>query len=271
VAVSNRNGALEALRAHWPEYLMETAALGLFMVSACVFGLLLEHPSSPVRQGLPDAFGRRILGGIAMGLTAAAIISSPWGQRSGAHMNPALTLTFLSRGKIAPWDAIFYMAAQFAGGAAGVILSALLIGPPLGHSAVNYVATVPGPNGPWIAFAAEFAISFLLVSVVLQVANSPRTTRYTPWVAGFLVANFIAFEAPLSGMSMNPARTAGSALPAGTWTAAWVYFLAPSIAMLSAGQVYRHWRGAHRVYCAKYHHHNDKRCIFRCNYGAIDQ
>ena len=271
VAVSNRNGALEALRAHWPEYLMETAALGLFMVSACVFGLLLEHPSSPVRQGLPDAFGRRILGGIAMGLTAVAVISSPWGQRSGAHMNPALTLTFLSRGKIAPWDAIFYMAAQFAGGAAGVILSALLIGPPLGHSAVNYVATVPGPNGPWIAFAAEFAISFLLVSVVLQVANSPRTTRYTPWVAGFLVANFIAFEAPLSGMSMNPARTAGSALPAGTWTAAWVYFLAPSIAMLSAGQVYRHWRGAHRVYCAKYHHHNDKRCIFRCNYGAIDQ
>jgi aquaporin Z len=271
VAVSNRNGALEALRAHWPEYLMETAALGLFMVSACVFGLLLEHPSSPVRQGLPDAFGRRILGGIAMGLTAVAVISSPWGQRSGAHMNPALTLTFLSLGKIAPWDAIFYMAAQFAGGAAGVILSAFLIGPPLGHSAVNYVATVPGPNGPWIAFAAEFAISFLLVSVVLPVANSPRTTRYTPWVAGFLVANFIAFEAPLSGMSMNPARTAGSALPAGTWTAAWVYFLAPSIAMLSAGQVYRHWRGAHRVYCAKYHHHNDKRCIFRCNYGAIDQ
>jgi len=71
-------------------------------------------------------------------------------------------------------------------------------------------------------------------------------------------------------MSMNPARTVGSALPSGVWTAVWVYFLAPPIAMLSAGQLYRHFRGAHSVFCAKFHHHNDKPCIFRCNYGAIN-
>jgi aquaporin Z len=263
--------AIKALRGHWPEYLIEAASLGMFMVSACVFGVVLGHPASPLRQAVPDSFVRRILGGIAMGLTAVSIISSPWGRRSGAHMNPALTLTFLSLGKIAPWDAVFYIAAQFAGGAAGVVLCASIIGPLLRDSAVNYVATVPGSGGPWIAFAAEFAISFLLVAVVLNVANSARTTRFTPWVAGFLVAGFITFEAPLSGMSMNPARTVGSALPAGIWTAVWVYFLAPVAAMLSAGQVYRQSRGAHRVFCAKLHHHNDERCIFRCNYGAIDQ
>jgi aquaporin Z len=265
-AVSNRFAAIEALRVHWPEYLMEAAALGMFMVSACVFGVLLEHVA-----GLAG----RVLAGIAMGLTAVAIISSPWGQRSGAHMNPAVTLTFLSLGKIAPWDALFYAIGQFAGGAAGVLVSAQVLGPALAR--VQFVATVPGPSGPWVAFAAEFTISFLLISTVLNVSNSRRFSRFTPWVAGFLVAAFITVESPLSGMSMNPARTAGSAFASGIWTSLWVYFLAPLLAMVSAGQFYRHWRGAHRVFCAKYHHHNNQRCIFRCGFsqllnpGAIDE
>jgi len=225
-----------------------------------MFGVLLEHIAGPTN---------RVLAGIAMGLTAVAIISSPWGQRSGAHMNPAVTLTFLSLGKIAPWDALLYAISQFAGGAAGVLLSAWVLGPVL--SRIQFVATVPGPGGPRVAFAAEFTISFLLISVVLRVSNSRRFTRFTPWVAGFLVAAFISVESPLSGMSMNPARTVGSALSSGIWTAVWVYFLAPALAMVSAGQLYRHWRGAHHVFCAKYHHHNDKRCIFRCNYGAINE
>jgi aquaporin Z len=248
---------------------MEAASLGLFMVSACAFGVLLEHPASPVHQALPAPLVRQILAGIAMGLTAVGIISSPWGQRSGAHMNPALTLTFWSLGKIEPWDALFYMAGQFLGGVGGVVLSSWILGPPLGHYKVNYVVTVPGPPGPWIAFFAEFAISFGLVAIVLNVSNSARLTRFTPWVAGFLVAAYISIESPLSGMSMNPARSFGSALPAGVWIAIWVYFVAPPLAMLSAGLAYRHWRGAHRVFCAKYHHHNHQRCIFRCNYGAL--
>jgi aquaporin Z len=259
-AVTKRSGAIEAFRSHWPEYLMEAAALGMFMVSACAFGVLLQNVS-----GL---FGR-VLGGVAMGLTAISIISSPWGQRSGAHMNPALTLTFLSLGKIAPSDALFYVIAQFAGGVGGVLLSAMALGRALAR--VQFVATVPGPGGPWIAFVAEFVISFLLVSVVLNVSNSRRFTRFTPWIAGFLVAAFISLESPLSGMSMNPARTVGSAFSAGICTAIWVYFVAPTLAMLSAGQVYRHWRGAQRVFCAKYHHHNMQRCIFRCNYGALHE
>jgi aquaporin Z len=184
-------------------------------------------------------------------------------------MNPAVTLTFLCLGKIAPWDALFYVIAQFAGGVAGVLLCAWVLGPALAR--VQFVATVPGPGGPMVAFAAEFTISFLLISIVLNVANSRRLTRFTPWVAGFLVATFISVESPVSGMSMNPARTVGSPFSSGIWTAIWVYFLAPALAMVSAGQFYRHWRGAHRVFCAKYHHHNDRRCIFRCNYGAINE
>jgi aquaporin Z len=202
-----------------------------------------------------------------MGLTAVAIISSPWGKRSGAHMNPAVTLTFLSLGKVTPRDALFYIGGQFAGGVAGVLLSSWIFGPRLAR--VQYVATVPGPGGPWVAFAAEFTISFLLITIVLHVSNSRRFSRFTPYVAGLLVATFISVESPLSGMSMNPARTVGSALPSGIWTAIWVYFLAPALAMLSAGQLYRHWRGAHRVFCAKLHHHNAQPCIFRCGFSQL--
>jgi aquaporin Z len=259
-AISRRYGAYEAIRSHWPEYAMEAAALGMFMLSACAFGVLLQNVTGLVG---------RVFAGLAMGLTAVSIISSPWGQRSGAHMNPALTLTFLSLGKIALWDALFYVVAQFAGGIIGVLLAAIVLGPALAR--VQFVSTVPGAQGPWVAFAAEFTISFLLVFIVLNVSNSRRFTRWTPWVAGFLVAAFISVESPLSGMSMNPARTVGSAFSSGIWTAIWVYFLAPALAMLSSGRIYRHWRGAHRVLCAKFHHHNDKRCIFRCNYGAIHE
>jgi aquaporin Z len=105
-----------ALSRHWPEYLMEAAGLGIFMVSAGLFGTLLEYPQSPVHQAIADDGLRRMLMGVAMGLTAVAIIYSPWGQQSGAHLNPAVTLTFLRLGKIARADALFYITAQCLGG-----------------------------------------------------------------------------------------------------------------------------------------------------------
>src|SRR6266849_3489081 len=115
-----------ALKHHWPEYLMEAAGLGLFMLSACVFTTLLEHPASPVRLAINDSLLRRILIGLAMGLTAISIVYSPWGKQSGAHLNPSLTLTFLRLGKVAPWDALLYVVAQFIGGVLGVRLASML-------------------------------------------------------------------------------------------------------------------------------------------------
>ena len=71
-------------------------------------------------------------------------------------------------------------------------------------------------------------------------------------------------------MSMNPARTLGSALPAGVWTAIWIYFLAPPcLPCFWPANSIRAGAARIAIFCAKFHHHNDKRCIFRCNYGAI--
>jgi len=259
----------EALARHWPEYLIEAWGLGLFMVSACVLGTLLGYPGSPAVHALPDPFARRVVMGLAMGLTAVALIYSPWGQRSGAHFNPATTLMFWRLGKVAAADAVFYVAAQTVGGIAGVLVSAAIVGDPLGDPAVLYVATLPGPAGTTAAFVAELVISFILMSVVLRVSNTANQARLTGLFAGALIAIYIAVEAPISGMSMNPARTLASAIGASTWTAFWIYLLAPPLGMLLAAHAYVSRRGIARVFCAKLHHGNGQRCIFRCRHSEL--
>lgn len=255
-----------ALKAHWPEYLMEAAGLGVFMISACVFTVLLYHPSSPAAQFVANETARRVLMGMAMGSTAIAIIFSPFGKQSGAHINPAVTLTYFRLGKIEPWDAAFYTLFQFIGGITGVLVASLVFGNLVAHQSVNYAATVPGPTGPLNAFLAELTISFILMSVILTVSNTKQLGRWTGLFAGALIATYISVESPISGMSMNPARTFGSASVAQLWTSLWIYFTAPPLGMLLAGETYKRLKSNRGVACAKLHHYNGARCIFRCNF-----
>lgn len=259
----------ERLRRHYPEYLMEAAGLGLFMLSAASFATLLEHPMSPVRQVLPDALPRRLLMGLAMGSTAVALIYSPLGARSGAHLNPATTLTFFRLGRVHPVDAAAYVLAQFVGGLAGISAAALVFGARLKVPTVNYVTTMPGLWGAGAAFVAEVAITFVLMTVILHVSNHPRWSRYTGLCAGLLVATYITVEAPISGMSMNPARSFGPALLAGDVETLWIYFIAPPLGMLIAAELFIRTMGLERVLCAKLHHHTSARCIFHCRFGEL--
>lgn len=244
---------------------MEGVLLGLFMVSACTVGVLLDHPTSPIAKSIMSPMARRILGGHAMGLTAVALIYSPWGRRSGANMNPATTLCFLRLGRISPSDAAGYIIAQFGGAVAGVAVAAAALGSLVRHPAVNFVATRPGPAGPVVAWAAEFAIGFIMMSTVLTVNRLGPFARYTGLAAGALVALCITFEAPLSGMSLNPARTFGSAVWARVWDGLWVYFTAPSAGMFAAVEVQRLLGRRTRHLCGKWSHSENDLCVFRCD------
>lgn len=250
---------------------MEAALLGLFMISACGFGALIEHPASPVRETIDAPFARRVLMGCAMGATAVTLIRSPWGGRSGAHMNPAVTLAFFRLGKIQPLDAVAYMCFQFIGGAAGVWIASLALGTAISDPAVNYVVTLPGIRGSAVAWIAEFVISAAMMMTVLIVSNRASLAHLTPQFAGSLLVLFIAFEAPLSGMSLNPARSFGSALPANVWTGFWIYMTAPTLAMLAVSELYVRCAGVAMVHCAKLHHCNSQRCIFICEFGRLFQ
>jgi aquaporin Z len=250
---------------NWREYVIEAAALSTFMMSAATMAVALEHPASPLRDAVRDSMTRRVLMGVAMGVTAAAIIYSPWGRRSGAHMNPAVTLTFFRLGKIAGRDAVAYVGAQFLGGIAGITVAALALSRWISDPAVNYVATAPGPLGCAVAFSAEAVISFVLMLVVLSASNQTRVAPFTGAIVAVLVASFITIEAPLSGMSMNPARSLGPDVVGDTWRGLWIYFTAPPLGMLMAAETFVRLRGRLSVRCAKLHH-DEGPCIFNCGY-----
>ena len=252
-------------RLHWAEYLMEAFGLGVFMLSAGAFAVLIFHPSSPAARYLPQPVAQRSLMGICMGLTLVGIVYSPWGSRSGAHLNPAFSLTFWSLGKMSATDAVAYSVSHFAGGAVGMAIAYLLLGQLVASPSVNYVATLPGARGAPAAFGGEFLISFILLLVVLFVSNRPSIARYTGISAGICLSVFIALESPISGTSLNPARTVASALFANQWTALWVYFIAPTLGMLTAARAYTLAEGRAAVFCAKLNHRRGVPCLF-CNY-----
>jgi len=255
----------DALRKHWPEYLIEGWALGTFMVCAGLVATLLGAPASPVHRALPQPMWRQAAAGIAMGVTAIALIHSRWGKRSGAHMNPAVTLTFLRLGKIRPWDAFFFVIAQILGGVGGVLLVAALAGHAFSDPPVSYAATLPGSSGPAVAFIAEFLISAVLMVTVLSLRAIAPLAPFTGLIVGGLVATYITFESPLSGMSMNPARSFASAAPGMLWQHLWIYLTAPLLGMLAGAQLFLMVAGARRVLCAKLLHPLGVRCI-HCGY-----
>jgi len=173
-----------------------------------------------------------------------------------------MTVTFYRLGKVEFWDAWFYVIAQFIGAVAGVAFARYAFAGALGNGTVRYAVTAPGTYGQAVAFAAELAISFLLMIAVLFLTNHPRLAPYTAYFVGMLIALYITFETPLSGMSTNPARTFGSAFHADYWRALWIYFLAPSLGMLFAAAAFLRIRRGVPPFCAKLHHANRKRCIF---------
>jgi len=242
---------------------MEFTEMGVYLFLTCLFATLLQHPASPIRHLLPNAIIRRACFGISVGATIVGIILTPWGKQSGGHLNPATTFTFYRLGKLEFWDAIFYGVAQFVGATVGVVIATLLLHGAPGNPTIRYAATLPGIYGAGVAFTAEVVISFVLMLTVLSASNHNSFSRYTPYFVGALYAIFITLETPFSGMSMNPARTFGSAFRGHYWHDLWVYFLAPTLGMLLAAEFFLWVRGDIGPYCAKLYHASDTRCIFR--------
>jgi aquaporin Z len=223
---------------------------------------------SPVPRWLPDENLRRLLTGILFAGGATAIVYSPLGRTSGGHINPAVTLGFFRMRKITRRSAAWYVVAQFAGALAGAVAVRLLWGS-LARD-VHLGATNPGRGGSAVSLVAEIAMTFLLVTLILRFIDEPRLQRFTPAAAGALVAFLVFVEAPLSGTSLNPARSLGPAVVAPDYAGFWVYLVAPPIGALLAVALYRRHRRT--VRCGKLIHAKGYACRFLdCEYTPPDQ
>jgi aquaporin Z len=223
---------------NWKHYLQEALGLAIFMISACFFGAMLEGKEAALHLAIGNNLLRNILMSVMMGSTALFIFYSPFTSPSGSHINPAVTLAFLRLGKICHWDAIFYILFQFTGGTMAVYMMQLLMGHVLTDAPVNSVTTVPGKAGIGPAFAMEFIIAFIMMSMVLFTSANTVLKKYTRIIAACMVCLYVIIAGPVSGFGMNPARTFASALPAHIWTAIWLYMVVPIISMLCAAEFF---------------------------------
>lgn len=216
---------------------MEALGLAIFMISACFFAGLFEAETSYLHKAIsPET--RHALNALLMGATALLIFYSPFTSPSGAHINPAVTITFLRLAKISRNDAFFYIVFQFLGGTMAVYAMAFLMRDHLTLPPVNYAVTVPGKQGQLVALATEFSIAFIMITMVLFTSANDRFKKYTKTIAACLVSTYVLVAGPISGFGMNPARTFASAVPAHIFTSFWIYLTAPVLGMLTAAEFY---------------------------------
>jgi aquaporin Z len=260
----------DAVMAHWREYLMEASELGTLMLCICLFGTFLYSSASPMARFALSRSENGAMMGIGVAGTTLLIIRSPFGRRSGAHFNPAITLTYLWLGRIHRWDALFYVAAQFWGALTGVFVARQLLGLSLSSEPVHYVVTVPGGYGSATAFLAEFLLSGLLMGVVLFATNHRVLARFSPLLVAAVTVFYYAICSSISGFSVNPARSFSSAMFAWVWWGIWIYFVAPCLGMLAAAALYIRTFGPSRVYCAKVFHDLRSTCPFPCRFAQLE-
>jgi aquaporin Z len=248
---------------------MEAGELATLMFCICAAGVLFYGRHSVVANaGLSLAARSALMGATVAGATFL-IIRSPFGRRTGAHFNPALTLAYLSVARIHRWDALGYILAQFLGGVFGVSVARQILGADLPDLPVRYAVTLPGHNGTLFAFAAELLTSFILMAVVLISSNHRRLAKYSPLFVALVTVFYYVFSTSISGYSVNPARSFSSALFANTWHGIWIYFIAPGLGMVAAADGYKRIAGSDHIYCAKVFHDLRSRCPFACRFHTL--
>jgi aquaporin Z len=251
-------------RLHWPEYASELVGTAFLVFIALSTVALNFGQGSPLALVLPNNSVRRLLAGLLLAASGPLIAISPLGKLSGAHLNPAVSLAFWLQGKMHQHDLVGYMVSQFLGAALGAGLAVLLWRQQA--ASVHNGITAPGIGYPiWSVFLIEMGCTCLLVLAIFLFVSRHHLLHWTPLMSWLLVALIYWQAAPISGSSLNPARSFGPALVSWFWHDQWVYYLASPIGAILAVVLFRQLRliGINDVLTAKMFHAPRYRCIFK--------
>ena len=193
---------------------------------------------------ITDATRGGALGSVGISLVFGLIIMAmiyAGGHLSGAHYNPAVTVAFTIGRHFPPREAVSYIVAQLVGASAGALL--LLAAWP--DKPAHLGATVPSV-AVGTALVYEIVLTMFLMFVITAVATDTRAVGAAAAIAiGGTVALDALFGGPITGASMNPARSIGPALASGTWTDLWIYVVGPVIGAALGVLGYTAVRGRH--------------------------
>lgn len=216
----------------WQVFTSELVGTALLVLVGLSLVILMFGEGSPIKEVLPDEGWRRLITGFLFGSTGALIALSPVGKRSGAHINPAVTLAFRLMGKLDLRTTLGYIGAQLIGAMVGAL--PLLLWGEMGRS-VAFGATLPGDGySTMTVFFGEVVTTFAMVSLLAIFLGFRKIRPFTPAIFPPLYAIMVWAEALISGTSTNPARSLGPAVISGQWQGWWIYWVGPLAGMLLA-------------------------------------
>jgi aquaporin Z len=209
----------------WRLFFAELAGTAMLLLIGLSLVILMFGEGSPLVNYMPNLKLRQVITGFLFGGTGALIAISVLGKESGAHINPAVTMSFWLFKKIDSQKALVYVAAQLIGAVIGTL--PLLLWGQLGRS-ISFGATMPG-TGYTVsqAILGEAVTTFTMVSLLIIFLGFRQIRPYTPALFPFLYAIMVPLEADISGISTNPARSFGPAVVSGQWDAWWIYWVGP--------------------------------------------
>lgn len=217
------------------EFFAELAGTALLLITGLSLVILMFGTGSPMAEIIPNITLRQVITGFLFGGTGAIIAMSGIGKASGAHINPAVTMTFWLFGKIDSQKAVIYCVAQLAGAIIGTV--PLLIWGQMGRS-IHFGATMPGAGySTQAALLGEVVTTFTMVTLLIIFLGFRAIRPYTPAIFPILYSIMNPLESAVSGLSTNPARSFGPAVVSGIWDSWWIYWIGPLAGALLASIV----------------------------------